>query len=99
MEIIINHLTRMRPGYICVAGVDLATGRHVRPVLGGTSLGTALLRRHGGPFALGWRVELGAATAVGHPPEVEDWRFEARRARAVAPLPPGEFWALLERVA
>jgi hypothetical protein len=33
MQIVINHLTRMQRGFMCVAGVDLATGRHVRPVL------------------------------------------------------------------
>ena len=33
MRIVINHLTRMRAGYICAAGVEANTLQHVRPVL------------------------------------------------------------------
>ena len=33
MEILVTHLTRMKEQCICVAGIDLATGKHVRPVL------------------------------------------------------------------
>lgn len=50
MKIAVNHLTRMQPGYICVAGIDLETGSHVRPVLPSGRLSAALLRRNGGPF-------------------------------------------------
>jgi hypothetical protein len=33
MLILVHHLTRMQPGFICVAGLDADTERHVRPVL------------------------------------------------------------------
>jgi len=99
MRIVVNHLTRMRPGYICVAGLDVTTGQHIRPVLGGASLGTMLLRRHGGPFDLACTVDLGRAVPVGHAPEVEDVRFERSAARRLDELAPAAFWALLERAA
>jgi hypothetical protein len=98
MKIIINHLTRMRPGYICVAGIDVETGRHVRPVLG-RNLGTVLLARHGGPFDIGAQVDLGRTQYAGHPPEIEDQRFEPRYIVRHGIVTPGAFWALLERVA
>src|SRR5260370_42124155 len=49
VPLVINHLTRMQQGYICVAGVDLETGRHVRPVLR-RRMGTVNLVRNGGLF-------------------------------------------------
>jgi hypothetical protein len=99
MKILVNHLTRMRPGYICVAGVDVATGRHIRPVLEHRSLGTALLARHGGPFDIGARVDLERLHAVGHPPEIEDYQFDPRYAVRQGTAPPGEFWTWLQQVA
>ena len=94
MEIAINHLTRMRPGYICVAGIDTASGQHVRPVLYG-QLSAALLARYGGPFTLGAVVALGSVHAEGRPPEVEDQRFEPKRARRLRTLDGPAFWRLL----
>lgn len=94
MEIAVNHLTRMQPGYICVAGIDTQTGQHVRPVIYGR-LSAALLARYGGPFALGAVVALGSVHAEGHPPEVEDRRFEPKRARRLRTLDGAAFWRLL----
>lgn len=94
MEIAINHLTRMQPGYICVAGIDIQTGQHVRPVIYGR-LSAALLARYGGPFALGAVVALGSVHAEGRPPEVEDQRFESKRARRLRTLDGAAFWRLL----
>lgn len=99
MRIIVNHLTRMRPGYICVAGLDVVSGRHVRPVLDHRNLGTVLLARHGGPFDIGARVDLGQTHYTGQPPEIEDYQFEARAALRQGYATPGEFWAWLQRVA
>jgi hypothetical protein len=99
MKIIVNHLTRMRPGYICVAGLDVETGRHVRPVLEHRNLGTGLLARHGGAFDMGAQVDLGHTHYAGHPPETEDYQFEPRAAQRHGYATPGEFWAWLERVA
>src|SRR3954462_6833076 len=98
MRIVVNHLTRMQPGYICVAGIDLASGKHIRPVLE-SRLSNRLLVRHHGPFDMGAIVDLGAATLVGRPPETEDHGFNQWKAPRVKDAPAADFWALLERVA
>lgn len=74
MRIIVNHLTRMQPGYICVAGVDVSNGHHVRPVLRGR-LTTDLLASKGGPFDMAALVDLGTVECCGHAPEIEDHYF------------------------
>ena len=99
MQIIVNHLTRMRPGYICVAGFDVDAGRPVRPVLDWANLDTTLLRQHGGPFDLAGRIDLGPVKPCGQAPEVEDHRFERRHARWLGDVAPAKFWALLDRAA
>ena len=50
MRIVVNHLTRMQPGYICVAGIDVQDNEHIRPVLGRARLTVDLLARNGGAF-------------------------------------------------
>jgi hypothetical protein len=99
LRILVNHLTRMQPGYFCVAGVDVGTARHVRPVLRRGRLTTELLRPNGGPFDLGSVVDLGPTTRAGHPPELEDHRFEPSRARWLFDEDPGDFWDLLDGMA
>ena len=96
MQIVVNHLTRMSKGYICVAGVDIETGAHVRPVLA-HRLSEQLLRRHGGPFDIGALVDLGPVSWRGGAPELEDQAFEPRHARWIQDLPPPAFWQILER--
>jgi hypothetical protein len=98
MQIVINHLTRMQKGFMCAAGVDPATGRHVRPVLA-SQMRTEMLARHGGPFELGYRVELGETKFVGKVPEIEDRQFEAAAAQRLDRIPPAEFWNLLTELA
>ncbi|HZR98457.1 MAG TPA: hypothetical protein VFE37_07115 [Chloroflexota bacterium] len=95
MQIVINHLTRMQPGFICVAGLDLDTGRHVRPMAGSSRLHYRLLAAHGGPFDVGAIVDLGQTYHVGRPPEVEDHSFQPRLARRVGQMPSDEFWSRL----
>jgi hypothetical protein len=98
VRIIVNHLTRMAPGFICVAGVDPATGAHIRPTMRGR-LSRELLRPNGGPFDLAGLVDLGAVTPEGVAPEIEDHAFHHWAARYLDTLTPGEFWALLQRTA
>jgi hypothetical protein len=95
MKIVIHHLTRMQFGYICLAGIDLATARHVRPVKRGGPLGTNLLARHGGPFDIGRCVDLGVTKYVGRPPEVEDFLFDPKKVAVLAAPTPAAFWELL----
>ncbi|MGH3088338.1 MAG: dual OB domain-containing protein [Rubrobacteraceae bacterium] len=95
MKILINHLTRMQPGYICVAGIDLETGAHIRPVLGNARLTTGLLSRNGGPFELGCVVDLGPTVHVGRAPEHEDHRFDPAKAACLGCVPDDYFWDTL----
>ena len=98
MRIIVNHLTRMQPGYICVAGVELQTGRHVRPVQRGR-LSRSRLARYGGPFDIATLVDLGAVEAVGSPPKVEDYSFTIDDARPYFVAAPQDFWYLVRNIA
>jgi len=94
MQIVVTHLTRMKPGYICVAGIDAATGKHVRPVLSGR-LSAGLLRKNGGVFEIGGLVDLGAVKLVGHQPEIEDHLFSVGNLAYVKRVSPGELWGYL----
>lgn len=95
MRILINHLTRMQPGYICVAGIDLETGAHVRPVLGHGRLTMDLLLKRGGPFELGCVVNLGPTVHAGRAPEHEDHRFDPAKAFCLGRVPDDYFWDTL----
>jgi hypothetical protein len=98
MQIVVNHLTRMQEGFICVAGVDRQTGRHVRPV-GQQPLAVTLLARNGGPFDMAAVVDLGRTKPVGAPPEQEDHLFDPKSARRLGDLSADEFWSLLAGLA
>lgn len=98
MRIVVNHLTRMQKGFICVAGVELATERHVRPMLQ-SQMRTRFLARYGGPFEIGEIVDLGWTKPIGEPPAVEDHLFHRSEARRAGDLGPDEFWQLLQRIA
>src|SRR5687768_17271500 len=94
MRIIVNHLTRMKPGYICVAEIDVTNRRDVRPVLP-FSLRTALLARYGGVLDMALELELGTTRYVGQAPEVEDYQFEPGYIRCMREVPRDHFWRLL----
>jgi hypothetical protein len=84
VRIVVNHVTRMTGPRICVAGIDTATYRHVRPVTPPDDLLTrVLLRENGGPFGAGALVDIGRATACPDAPETEDHRFDKNRAQRV----------------
>jgi hypothetical protein len=99
MQIVVNHLTRMQPGFVCVAGLDLERGEHVRPVVSSGRLSARLLASHGGPFDVAAIVDLGAARAVGRPPETEDHLFEPRQTARLGTMDADEFWDRLQNVA
>jgi hypothetical protein len=98
MRVLINHLTRMHGGHICVAGVDLKTRRHVRPLLADGPLPFYLLARYGGPFEMAWIVDLGSPRPAPVAPHVEDHVFVPARAKAERPAAAHEFWSLLEEL-
>ena len=98
MRLLINHLTRMHGGHICLAGVDLDTGRHVRPVLANEPLPFYLLARYGGPFEMARIVDLGSPRPAPEPPHVEDHVFVPARVRVDRPAAAQEFWRVLEEM-
>lgn len=98
MKLVINHLTRMQKGFICVAGIDLATGQHVRPLLA-SQMRKNMLARHGGPFDMGRVVEFGWTKYIGTRPETEDYQFHRSEARSIGDMPASEFWERLGRLA
>lgn len=99
MRIAITHLTRMREGHVCVAGIDVDTLRHVRPVLPGRQLGLQELATRGGPFDLATVVELGHVTPAPARPAVEDYRYNPWQAAALVPVPNPAYWDLLNQIA
>lgn len=99
MRIVVNHLTRMSDGYICVAGVDLESNEHVRPVLHYGRLPGDLLRREDGPFDIGVEVDLGKVTARPTDPEREDHVFDPKKASAIGTMAGSKYWELLNDIA
>jgi hypothetical protein len=95
MRIVVNHLTRMEAGYICVAGVDLETRRHIRPVILNRRLAVDLLKSRGGVFELGAVIDLGPTRYVGRAPEMEDHEFTPSLARHCGRLTGRQFWDLV----
>jgi hypothetical protein len=96
MHIVLSHLTRMEAPRICVAGIEAATGRHIRPTTGRSKpLTRALLAEERGPFALGALLELGDIRSNPNPPETEDHLFWPNRARLVGQLSPNRYLDLI----
>jgi hypothetical protein len=96
MVITVTHLTRMRPPYICVAGLHNRTA--VRPVISG-QLHKKLLRSNGGLFAIGAIVDLGPVRHVGAAPEHEDHSFNPVLAKYVGKVEANAFWQALKGIA
>ncbi len=99
MRILVNHLTRMQPGYFCAAGIDLEKETHVRPVLRRGRLTTDLLSTNGGPFDVGSVLDLGPTTYAGGAPELEDYSFDPANAHRLFDDDAGDFWDALDGVA
>ena len=96
MIVTITHLTRMRPPYICAAGLQ---GRiAVRPVIAG-QLHKKLLRSNGGLFEIGAVVDLGPVQHVGTAPEHEDHRFNPTRAKYLGRAAAETFWRDMKAIA
>lgn len=85
MRLLITDLTRMQQRYICVAGIDMGTGKRVRPVIS-VQLHPGLLSVRGGPFDVRRVVDLGAVVPAGAPPETEDVIFRPELAKHLQTL-------------
>lgn len=99
MKIAVIHLTRMQRGFVCVAGVDVADGRQIRPVIPRGRLPVTMSAHRGGPFDMATVVDLGDVRAVGEPPDVEDYEFTQWHARATRDIEPDLFWEMLHLLA
>jgi hypothetical protein len=98
--ILVNHLTRMQPGFFCTAGIDWQTGHHIRPTLPSPQrLENRYLGCHGGLFEMGVLTDLGPVLPRPHPPETEDHQFDPRQAKTQETIKPSLFWKALNRVA
>ncbi len=97
MEIVVNHLTRMRSGHVCVAGLD-REGQHIRPVLEYERLPRELTADYGGPFRVGAVVEIGTTRPRPAPPEVEDHVFDAEAAYMIRMADPARLWRFLDEL-
>ncbi len=81
---------------ICVAGIDTATYRHVRPVTPPDDVLTRmLLRENGGPFGVGALVDIGSVRPCPDAPETEDHAFDATRATRVSDVSDAAYLELL----
>jgi hypothetical protein len=89
----------MERGYICVAGVNVDDGKHVRPVQPMGRLRESLCATQGGPFDMATVVDLGSTRPVPSAPEVEDVEFTPWHARATKPIEPVLFWEMLSYLA
>ena len=99
MRIVINHLTRMQRGFMCVAGIDMESGNHIRPVVPWAQLPVKFLARHGGPFDMAMEVDIGETVASPQAPETEDHVFDPIVAEVVRVLDPKELWDAVARLA
>ena len=95
MLIVVNHLTRMKSGYFCAAGINKSKNTHIRPVILYANLSTKLLTCNGGPFDMAALVDLGMVHYHGAAPETEDHIFNPKYTRLVKYLKPDEFWELI----
>jgi hypothetical protein len=94
MKVLITDLTRMYNGHVCAAGIELKSGKRVRPVLRGP-LTTKMLSVWGGPFDIGNEIDLGRTHWCGDAPEVEDALFLPGAAKAKRQMTGPEFFSTL----
>jgi hypothetical protein len=100
MQIVLNHVTRMRSPRICIAGVDPRTGRHVRPTTAKSELLTRdLLAVEGGFVEVGALIDVKDAQPQPVKPEVEDCRCSLAEIQPVRRLDGSEYLELLDSVA
>lgn len=95
MRLLVTHLTRMRVGFVCIAGMVPSTGAHVRPVVPGRRLRRAEIEIGGSEIRIGTELDLGAVTPVPSPPEVEDHAYTPSLARRVRDWPTADLVSFL----
>jgi hypothetical protein len=97
MKIVVNNLTRMKGAHICIAGIHVATGKHVRPIIADTRFDRTFLRSNGGAFDIGAIVKLGNEVyAIGTRPEIEDHSVIEANISFVEIMEDEKFWKTLK---
>ena len=101
MQIVVNHLTRMRTDErICIAGIHPERHCHVRPVTPKADLLTRdLLVENEGPIELAALVDIGRPEPTADRPETEDHLVATRDLERVRILDDDEYLELLDAVA
>jgi hypothetical protein len=97
-QVVINHLTRMERGYICVAGINLATLQHLRLVLRRERLKTRFLARYGGPFDIGRILAFRHGRPRPKPPHVEDYVISISQLIFKAVAESEQYWEMLKDI-
>lgn len=85
----------MHDGHICIAGLDRATGHHIRPVTGGR-IPLSFLDRPGGTIQIGSILHFTAMLPQPSAPEVEDHFFRAADCDVSGLLGDRDLWAMLK---
>lgn len=84
---------------ICVAGIEVDSKQHLRPVTASAlPLSRALLAEAGGPFQIGAGIELGETQPRPDPPETEDHLCDPGQVEALGRLSGEEYLDLLDRI-
>ncbi|HUG13618.1 MAG TPA: hypothetical protein VMM78_01255 [Thermomicrobiales bacterium] len=84
----------MEPDFVCAAGIDVETGRHVRPIQN-RRLRVVDCATLGGPYDIGTVLEFSRTRARPEPPEVEDHEYMVQALQPVGRLAAEEFWNVL----
>ncbi len=99
MQIVVNHLTRMNEGRICVAGINPVSRRHVRPVSElGETFDRGLLAANGAELRVTALVDLGDVSPHPDPPHSEDHLTSLTEIHLVRYLDRAEYLRALESV-
>lgn len=98
MRIVVTHLTRMQRGSVCVAGLNVQTGEHVRAVPPMGALPSRVTALHGGPFDMATVVNLGVTRPIPEAPEIEDHELTWWHARAERRIEADLMWDMLRVV-
>lgn len=98
MKVVINHLTRMQSGYICVAGVEVHARQHVRLMPRRAHLRPQVLVRNGGLFDMGAILDIGVTRSIASPPQVEDCEFDMTSVKTYGTLAGPRFWNMVTQM-
>jgi hypothetical protein len=99
VQIVLNHVTRLKGARICIAGVELAELKHVRPTTPSSDLITReLLSDEGGPVQVGVLLDIGEVIPVPSAPETEDHVFATSDVELVEMLDGNTYLELLTSI-